>query len=165
MGTVSGADFTAAMAELAGAVAVVCVRDGDDDVGMTSTTLTSVSVDPPLVALSVNTASYVDELLERQQAWAVTILGAAQRAVASRFAAAGRPSARLLLHDLPHHRGPVSGALIAEDGVAALECRTVQRIPAGDHTMLLAEVLAVDYTGGTDDPLIYVRRAYRPVKG
>lgn len=159
----NAAEFTAAMAELPGGVAVVCVRDEDDDVGMTSTTFCSISLEPALVALAVSTESYVDELLERQPRWAVTILAASQRGVASRFAAAGRPSARLLLTDLPHHRGPVSGGLIADGGVAALECETVNRIPAGDHTLVLARALAVDYVGGAEDPLVYVRRRYRGV--
>jgi flavin reductase (DIM6/NTAB) family NADH-FMN oxidoreductase RutF len=158
------AEFTTAMSELAGGVAVICVRDEDDDVGMTSTTFCSISAEPPLVSLAVSVESYVDELLERQPRWAVTILSSGQRTVASRFAAAGRPSARLLLTDLPHHRGPVSGGLIADGGVAALECETVRRIPAGDHTLVLARALAVDYLG-QDDPLLYVRRRYRGVDG
>jgi flavin reductase (DIM6/NTAB) family NADH-FMN oxidoreductase RutF len=161
---VTSGEFTAAMAELAGSVAVVCVRDDDDDVGMTSTTFCSISLEPPLVALAVNTKSYLDELLERRSRWAVTVLSAGQRAVASRFAALGRPSARLLLADLPHHRGPLSQGLIAEGGVAALECETVQRVPAGDHTLLLARPLAVDYLGGeADRPLVYLRRQYRGI--
>jgi flavin reductase (DIM6/NTAB) family NADH-FMN oxidoreductase RutF len=157
----SAEQYVAAMAELAAGVAVVCIRDGDDDVGMTTTTLSSISLAPPLIGVAVNASSYVDELLDRQPRWAVTILAADQQATASRFAAAGRPSARLLLADLAYHRGPESDGLIIDGGVAALECRTVQRIPAGDHTFVLAEPLAVDYVAGTDQPLIYVRRRYR----
>ena len=158
---VTAEQFTAALAELAAGVAIVCVRDGDDDVGMTSTTFSSISLDPPLIAIAVATQSYLDELLERQPRWAATILAAGRRAVASRFAAAGRPSARLLLADLAHHRGEHSGGLIVDGGLAALECQTVRRVPAGDHTVVLAEVLAVDYAGSTEEPLLYVRRRYR----
>src|SRR5882757_6336471 len=138
---VTAEQFTAALTELAAGVTIVCVHDEDDDVGMTSTTFSSISLDPPLVGLAVATQSYLDELLERQPRWAATILAAGQRTVASRFAAAGRPSARLLLADL--------------------ECRTVRRVPAGDHTFVLAEVLAVDYVGDDEEPLLYVRRRYR----
>lgn len=157
----SAEQYVAAMAELAAGVAVVCIRDGDDDIGMTTTTLSSISLEPPLVGVAVNSSSYVDELFDRQPLWAVSILAAGQRAIASRFAAAGRPSARLLLADLAFHRGTESDGLIIDDGVAALECRTVRRIPAGDHTFVLAEPLAVDYTNTDDQPLIYVRRRYR----
>ena len=157
----SAEQYVAAMAELAAGVAVVCIRDGDDDIGMTTTTLSSISLEPPLVGVAVNSSSYVDELFDRQPLWAVTILAAGQRAIASRFAAAGRPSARLLLADLASHRGAESDGLIVDGGVAALECRTVRRIPAGDHTFVLAEPLAVDYTRTDDQPLIYVRRRYR----
>ena len=47
--------------------------------------------------------------------------------LAGRFAAEGRPAARLMLDDVPHRRGPDSGALIADDGLAALEC-SVERL-------------------------------------
>lgn len=157
---VSARAFTEAMAALASGVAVVCVRDGDDDVGITTTAFTAVSLDPPLVLVGVNTASYLDEVLARQARWAASILAAGQNHLASRFAVAGRPSARLLLAGQPHHRGPASGALVVDGGLAALECETDRRIPAGDHTLVLARVVAVDYAG-TGEPLVYFRRRYR----
>ena len=52
----------------------------------------------------------------------MTVLAAAQRALAGRFAAAGRPGARLLLDNVPHQRGAASGALIPAGGLAAFEC-------------------------------------------
>ena len=73
------------------------------------------------------------------------MLTADQRAIAGRFAAAGRPSARLLIAAVPHHRGPLSDALIVDDGLAALECETRHRLTAGDHVLFVAEFLAVDY--------------------
>lgn len=154
-------DFIAALGGLAGGVTIVCVRDGDDDVGITTTAFTSVSVTPPLVAVWVNEESYVAEALGRQDRFAVTILAAAHRSVAGRFAAVGRPSARLLLADLPHHRGPYSQALVVDGGLAALECVVRSRLPAGDHTLLLAEVERVDYARADGEPLINFRGRYR----
>ena len=53
----------------------------------------------------------------------MTVLAAGQRAVAGRFAAAGRPGARRLLEgESLHERGPRSGALIAAGGLAGLDC-------------------------------------------
>jgi flavin reductase (DIM6/NTAB) family NADH-FMN oxidoreductase RutF len=74
--------------------------------------------------------------------------------LAGRFAAAGRPSARRLLDGIPHRRGAVSGALIPDVGLAALECEVTQRVPAGDHLVLIARVLAVPYVAPSGDPLI-----------
>jgi flavin reductase (DIM6/NTAB) family NADH-FMN oxidoreductase RutF len=80
--------------------------------------------------------------------------------LAGRFAAAGRPGARLLLDDVPRRRGALSGALIPDDGLAAFECACSQRIPAGDHLLVIAAVLAVPYTADSGDPLIRFRNRY-----
>jgi flavin reductase (DIM6/NTAB) family NADH-FMN oxidoreductase RutF len=82
--------------------------------------------------------------------------------LAGRFAAAGRPGARLMLDDVPHRRGPASGALIAEGGLAALECDVQQVIRAGDHLLILARVTGVPYVTETGEPLIRFRRHYLP---
>jgi flavin reductase (DIM6/NTAB) family NADH-FMN oxidoreductase RutF len=142
-------------------VVVVTVRDGRDDIGTTLTAFSSVSLDPPMVVAAVTEESYLAEVLGRCDRWAVTVLAAGQRAIAGRFASAGRPSARLLIASVPHHRGPGSGALILDEGRAALECETRQRVPAGDHVLFIAEILSVDYVDPRHPPLVRVDRRYR----
>ncbi|HEX2315011.1 MAG TPA: flavin reductase family protein [Thermomonospora sp.] len=159
-GPLGPAEFTEAVAAFATGVVVLTVRDGRDDLGTTITSFMSVSLEPPMVLAGVAEGSYLAEVLGRRDRWAVTVLAAGQRALAGRFAAAGRPSARLLLASAPHHRGPLSDALVVEDGLAALECETRQRIPAGDHLLVVAEVLAADYVAGDRPPLVRVRRRY-----
>ncbi|WP_433230650.1 flavin reductase family protein [Actinomadura formosensis] len=139
---------------------VLTVRDGRDDLGTTVTSFMSVSLEPPMVLASVATSSYLSEVLNRQSRWAATVLSASQRALAGRFAAEGRPSARILLAADPHHRGEHSGALIPETGVSALECETRQAVETGDHTLFVAEVLATDYITRNQKPLIRVNRRY-----
>jgi flavin reductase (DIM6/NTAB) family NADH-FMN oxidoreductase RutF len=141
-------------------VVVVTVRDGRDDLGTTVTAFMSVSVDPPMVAVAVDAEAYLSEVLHRQDRWAATVLAARQRPLAGRFAAQGRPSARLLIANEPHHRGPVSDALIVDGGLTALECRTRQRVPAGDHVLFLADVPAIDYVSAGGEPLVRVNRRY-----
>src|SRR5207244_9232759 len=104
-----------------------------------------VSQSPPLVLVSLTAGSYPAEVLGRVDRFAVTMLAAGQRALAGRFAAAGRPGARLLLEGTPHRRGAASGALIPDGGVAALECEAVQRVPAGDHLLAIAALLRDAY--------------------
>jgi flavin reductase (DIM6/NTAB) family NADH-FMN oxidoreductase RutF len=148
-------DFRAGMRLLASGVVVVCVHDDEvgDDVGLTTSSFASLSLNPPLVAVTIDRASYLDELLERRDRWAATVLAGHQSGLASRFAAAGRPSARLLLTGIDHHRGERSGALIVDGALLGLECRTEQRIAAGDHTMLIAAVERVDYRAETGTAL------------
>jgi flavin reductase (DIM6/NTAB) family NADH-FMN oxidoreductase RutF len=156
-------EFTEAMAQLAAGVAVVTVRDGRDDLGATVSALMSVSVEPPLVLVSLGGGGYLVEVLLRQDLFAASLLSSGQAAVASRFAAAGRPSARHLLAGTGHHRGARTEALVVEGGVAALELETAQVVPAGDHTLFLARVLSVDYVESSLQPLVRLRSRYRPL--
>ncbi|HEX3922739.1 MAG TPA: flavin reductase family protein [Streptosporangiaceae bacterium] len=147
-------------AAFAAGVTLVTVADGRDDVGTTVSAFCPVSGDPPLVLVSLIATSYPAELLGRVERFAVTALAAGQRALAGRFAAAGRPGARLLLDGVPHERGNRSGALIPAGGLAALECEVVQRVEAGDHVLVIARVLDVPYLAESGSPLIRFRGRY-----
>ena len=140
------------------------VADGRDDVGATVSAFCPVSSDPPLVLVSLMSGSYLAEVFGREDsravAFAVVVLAAGQRMLSGRFAAAGRPGARLMLGDVPHRRGAVSGALIVEGGLAALECSAEQVMPAGDHLLVIARVTGVPYVSDTGEPLIRFRRHY-----
>lgn len=157
------AQFKAGLADFACGVTIVTARDAeqDDDVAMTATSFISVSLDPPLVLVSVGEGSRMYDLLQYQELWAVSVLAHDQRHLASRFAQRGRPSDRVLFADVPTHRGPHTGALVLDGALAALECRTEQRVPAGDHTLVVARVLAVSHPSPARTPLLYFRSRYR----
>jgi flavin reductase (DIM6/NTAB) family NADH-FMN oxidoreductase RutF len=161
-----GADLTAAWQAWAGAVTLVTIADGRDDVGVTVSAFCPVSVDPPLVLVSLMADSYPAEMFGRPDApvtrFAVTLLSAAQRMLAGRFAAEGRPGARLMLDDVPHSRGALSGALLPDGGLAALECAVTERVEAGDHLLVIAQVIAVPYISDSGAPLIRFRNRYPP---
>jgi flavin reductase (DIM6/NTAB) family NADH-FMN oxidoreductase RutF len=153
-----------ALSAWAAGVTLVTIADGRDDVGTTVSAFCPLSLDPPMVAISLLAGSYPAEVLSRPSlpaaGFAVTLLSAAQKMVAGRFAAAGRPSARLLLDDFPHQRGERSGALIPSGGLAALECSVARRVPAGDHLLVLAAVTSVAYVAEAGEPLIRFRGRY-----
>ncbi|HEY7143629.1 MAG TPA: flavin reductase family protein [Streptosporangiaceae bacterium] len=157
------ARFADALTALAAGVTLVTLADGRDDIGTTVSAFCPLSVEPPLISVALQAGSYPAEVLARLDWFAVTLLAASQRALAGRFAASGRPGARLLLEGVPHQRGSHSGALIPDGGLAALECAATQRIPAGDHLMVVAEVLALPYVAETGDPLVRFRSRYRPL--
>jgi flavin reductase (DIM6/NTAB) family NADH-FMN oxidoreductase RutF len=115
------------------------------------------------VLVSLIASSYLAELLGRVDRFAVTVLAADQRVLAGRFAASGRPGARLLLDGVPHQRGTLSGALIPAGGLAALECEATQRVVAGDHLLVIARVLDVPYLAENGQPLIRFRGKYPPL--
>src|SRR6266581_7947221 len=158
---------TAGLGEVLGAfasgVTLVTVADERDDIGTTVSAFCPVSLDPPLVLVSLMAGSYPAELLGRADLFAVTLLAAGQRMLAGRFAAAGRPGARLMLDGVPHQRGELSGGLIPAGGLAAIECAVTRRLPAGDHLLIIADVAAVAYVAAGGQPLIRFRGGYPAV--
>jgi flavin reductase (DIM6/NTAB) family NADH-FMN oxidoreductase RutF len=163
-GPTARADLAGAWTAWAGAVTLLTVADGHDDVGATVSAFCPVSADPPLIQVSLMSGSYPAELFGRATEpvtrFAVTLLSAGQRMLAGRFAASGRPGARLILDDVPHRRGKDTGALIADGGLAALECAAAQVIGVGDHLLVIARVIGVPYVSDSGDPLIRFRGHY-----
>ena len=154
---VHGSDFAAALRQYAAGVALLCVQDDIDDVGTTVTSVMSVSADPPLVALALSTGGYPMEVLETVGAGALTLLAAEHEILASRFASAGRPSARHLLETVPWQRARHSGGIVVTGGVAALDCRVDRLVEAGDHTVVLLEVVDVPVLAESREPLLRLR--------
>lgn len=149
-----------------GAVTLLTIADGRDDIGTTVSAFCPVSTDPPLVLVSLIAESYPAEVLGRLGMFAVTLLAAGQRALAGRFAAAGRPGARLLLDGVAHRRGAASGALIPDGGLAALECQVTRREDAGDHLLVIASVPQVPYLAESGQPLVrFAGRYLAPGRG
>lgn len=158
---VSSEDFRATLAMHATGVAIVTAHDDEyGDVGSTVTSFCSVSLEPPLVMVSIGTLSRMFDTMDVQPTWGVSILAADQRAAAGRFAVPGRLGGQTLLTGIPHHRGALSGALLLDGALAAFECRTDQRIVAGDHTLFVGRVLAVDQLG-SGEPLLHFAHKYR----
>lgn len=161
---VGGHTLPEALSAWAAGVTLVTICDGRDDIGTTVSAFIPVSLDPPLVAVSLIAGSYPAEVLSRPslpaQRFAVTLLSSAQKVLAGQFSAEGRPSARLILDGTPHVRGESSGALIPAGGLAALECSVARRIPAGDHLLVICAVENVLYVAGSGDPLVRFRGRY-----
>ncbi|WSJ87246.1 flavin reductase family protein [Streptomyces sp. NBC_01304] len=166
---VSNEEFRAAMSRLAAGVVLVTATEaplGEDgpvseDVGMTATAFMSVSLDPPLVLVSLRDGSRMDDLLAERPRWGVSVLSESQRHIAGRFAMKGRISDRLLFEDIPYARGPLSGAPLVRGALATLECETESRVPAGDHTLVIGRVLTASLQSAEGGPLTYFRGRYR----
>ena len=150
-------EFSAAMRQYAAGVCLLTVQDDIDDVGTTVSAVMSVSADPPLVAVGLAADGYPAEVLGEVGRAALTVLAAEHAIVGSRFASAGRPSARHLLEDVPWTRAESSGAIVLTDGLAALDCRLDRLVEAGDHVLALLEVVGVPVLRAGGRPLLRLR--------
>jgi flavin reductase (DIM6/NTAB) family NADH-FMN oxidoreductase RutF len=157
---VDASEFSSALAQYAAGVCLLTVRDGIDDVGTTVSSVMSVSAGPPLIAVGLSSAGYPAEVLEEVGTCAVTVLAAQHAILASRFSSAGRPSARHLLESVAWSRSPGSGAIVLDEGLAALDCRLERLIEAGDHVLALLAVDEVLPGDSSAAPLLRHRGRY-----
>jgi flavin reductase (DIM6/NTAB) family NADH-FMN oxidoreductase RutF len=142
-----------------GVTVVTTQLDGHQH-AMTCNSFTSVSLDPVLVLFCAEKIARFHEVVLTSGEWAVSVLAQGQERVSRQFAARGRP-----LEDqftgIAHSRGRLTGAAVLEGAVAALECRTVSTVDAGDHTVVVGEVLSLDVPDPTGEPLLYYEGRYR----
>jgi flavin reductase (DIM6/NTAB) family NADH-FMN oxidoreductase RutF len=119
-------------------VAVVTTLDGDEPHGMTVNSLTSVSLEPPLLLVCLTTGARTTEAVVRHGRFAVNILGARQQEIALRFARRGEDHFDGLSLEYGDHDVPVvPGAL------AHLECTVERHFEAGDHVVVFGSVTRV----------------------
>jgi len=136
----------------------VCVLTVDyegDRMGVTVSSLVSLSLDPPLIGISIGKAASCYELLRRAGAWAVSLLGAEQDALARRFSAGYPP----IVHweGVAVREGEV--APLIEGAAGWIEARTRAEHDVGDHTFFVGDVVTVAQ-GPARSALMYRHSAY-----
>ena len=149
---VTAADFRRALARHAAGVVVVTAAAPTGPAGLTATSFTSVSVDPPLVSFYVAQSSTTLPALREAPTFAVNVLGHDQSEVAARFAARdvdrfGAPT---------RWRPAPSGEPLLEGASAHLLCDWYASSDVGDHLLIVGQVTAIEL-GTADHPLLYHR--------
>lgn len=139
-----------------GVVAVAAQVDGVP-VGLAASSFTSVSLDPPLVSFSIARTSKTWPDLRRADHLGVTIL--AQHHGQACRQLAGPVDARF---DGLEHTTSDDGALTLDDGLARFDCTLYREVEAGDHTIVLLELHAVEHAD-TSLPLVFHRSAFGSV--
>lgn len=128
------ADFRAALGRFPTGVTVVTLDDGAGGVhGITVSSFTSLSLDPPLVGVAIGRKARAHGLIARVERYAVSVLAADQADVSDHFAA--RPVA---LADDPFEA--LAGATVLRGAAAQLVCTIVDRVAVGDHTLVVGRV-------------------------
>lgn len=117
------------------AVITTAALDGQPH-GMTVNSLTSVSLDPPLLLVCFTHGARTVEAVLESGRFAVSVLAARQEPIARRFAARGEDHFAGLPLTYGEHTVPV-----VPDALAHLECSVERHLAAGDHTIVLGRVL------------------------
>jgi flavin reductase (DIM6/NTAB) family NADH-FMN oxidoreductase RutF len=148
-------EFRQTLAHWASGVSVVTAREGDRLVGMTVSAFCSVSLSPPLILVCASHASETCAVIQRTGQFAVNILAEKQRDLSQRFSDPKLEGHRF--HGLTFHFGVTKLPLLAETA-ASLQCRVANEHIAGDHRVIIGEVL---HTHRSDRaPLLFLRSGY-----
>ena len=147
--------FRQLLGRFATGVTVLTTRDQHGrPVGMTASSLASVSLQPPLVSVCVDVSADMHRALAWSGDFVVNILRKDQELLSRRFAATPAEGR----FDAVPWRETGDGLIILEDVLAHIECERFADFPLGDHTLFVGRV-----TGGATaegDPLLYFRGGY-----
>ena len=150
-GRVSRDDFRDALAHWATGVSIVAVRDESDVQATTVGSLTSISDDPPTIAVSLTASARILPFLTQDVRFGVSVLEASQARIASVFA-----------DSYPVGPSPFGDDEIplVENAVVGLACRVTQITAVSGSYLVIGMVEHVTH-GPERDPLVYYRRQYQ----
>lgn len=119
---------------------VVTLRQGGEVHGYTSSWLTQVSFEPPLLALGVRADSRSRRMMEESGVFCLHFLTRDQEEMARRFFRPSQESGDKF-EGLSTTVGPETGCPVLTEALAHAECRVTQVVKAGDHSIVVAEVM------------------------
>jgi flavin reductase (DIM6/NTAB) family NADH-FMN oxidoreductase RutF len=132
------------------------VSAGGERLGLTVGTVLSLSLEPPLVGVSVSRQAAMHELLRDAGAFALSLLRGDQEAVAQHFARGVPPLAHW--HGIEWREGS-TGAPLLEGALGWVEARLVDEHETGDHTLFVGGVVSVEH-GRPGPALVHVGQGY-----
>lgn len=138
-------------------VAIVTSIYEDQQYGMTVNSFTSISLEPPVICVTLRRLTHTHDLVVKSGLFSVTILTAAQKELSDRFA--GKIPNITNRFDGMQTETISLDAPVFKDGMAYFDCQVMTSMPVGENTLFVAEVL--DARGeGEGEPLVYHNREY-----
>lgn len=139
-------------------VAVVTADAGNGPHGITVSSFTSVSLDPPLVLISIAHESNAYPVIERAAAFAVNLLGDDQGALSEHFARSDL-SSKQQFRSIPTRQGSLQAPRI-QGCLAYLDCRVVDTSIQSDHTLFIGRVQNTEVNHEAGRPLVFYSGDY-----
>ncbi|MEV7974951.1 flavin reductase family protein [Streptomyces sp. NPDC086519] len=143
-----------------GVTVITTGPDGDAD-GTTVNSFTSVSLEPPLVLFCLHRQSRLHTLLEQSGGFTVNFLSGRQQQLARHFA--GRRATAGAFEGVPHHF-TADGLPVLSEALAHLTCTTVDVHTAGDHDIVIGEVVELGVPEHGLEPLIFFDGSLGPLE-
>jgi 3-hydroxy-9,10-secoandrosta-1,3,5(10)-triene-9,17-dione monooxygenase reductase component len=137
-------------------VTVATIATPEGPRGLTVSSFTSVSLDPPLVLISIAKSSALHEAFRRTKGFAINFLADDQKSVSDRFA--GRVQLMDRFAGIGHKEGS-TGAPLIDGARAAIECAAWRVYEGGDHSIIVGEVVEARSLN-SKRPLVYYSQQY-----
>ena len=151
--------FRRVMGHFVTGVTVVTALDDGLPAGITVNSLSSVSLEPPLVVIALDRRRIMTPILRTSGRYGVNILSEDQQALSDCFAGAAVEPGRDAFCGASWHLG-VTGVPLLDGAIATLECTVLETFPVGDHDLFIGRVEALATEGHHPMPLLYYRRRY-----
>lgn len=152
--------FRAALRQLPGGVSVITAGIGEDRTGLTVTSFSSLSADPPTVVVSVNQGASALPVIGAYRHFGVNVLGSGHRRVAENFTGKGGLRG-------PHRYAGAewfslsTGASLLEGAAANLDCEVEDLIERHSHVLIIGRVVGAQVAADAG-ALVYWQGEYRP---
>ncbi|HZS93321.1 MAG TPA: flavin reductase family protein [Chloroflexota bacterium] len=147
----------------AAAVAALTTSTGGRFHAVAVSAFLQISTDPLLYLVSVESESRIDVALSQSGFFALNLLDRSQQFLADRLGGFA-PAVPARFEGIPHFTA-VTGAPILTDSIGWIDCRIVDELTMGDHTNIVGEAVGLGRgTGDGDDPLVYYRNKYSPLR-
>ncbi|WP_157254521.1 flavin reductase family protein [Nonomuraea typhae] len=153
---IRGDDLRACMRLFPTGVALFTVGEGDDVMSMTVNSVVSVSLEPPLLLVSVHERARIMASVGPGTAFTVGFLGADQTALSRRFASRSRPVGAAAVSAMAGKAG-INGVPAPAASPGVVECVLEQVIPVGDHVLLIGLIVHVVVRAEARPPQVFYR--------
>jgi len=155
-GGVDADSFRSVMRQLAGSVTVITTEGEGKLHGFTATAVCSVCATPPTILIVVNKSTRTHPHIDRKGYFGVNVLADSQKHIAEHFAGKGEDQFATVDHSVTS-----SGVPLINGASAQIECKIVEKMSVGTHTIFVGRVLGT----GTEEtpPLVYHDARYGQV--
>lgn len=146
--------FRDAMGKFATGITIVSMNDEGKNIGMTVNAFMSISLNPKLIAVSIDESASMYDKLNNTEKFGISILKEDQQELSMIFARQKEKDREIEFVDL-------DGVPVLKDALATLSCKVINKVKAGDHLIYIAEV--TDLTIDEGSPILYFGGKYRKI--
>lgn len=159
--TIDPQAFRSAMRLVAGSVSLITCGVGSNKSGLVATSMTSLSADPATVLVCVNRSSSSWPLIEKYGHFGVSALSGYHKAIAEKFSGFNGVQGNRRF-DGAEWFTLTTGSYLLEDANVALDCKLVEMIDRGSHSIVIGSIVA-ERTKIPSSALIYWMNEYRRI--